>query len=218
MDYTQLMQCSDDRKSRVGIVGATKGYGYTLLAQIPTVSHMELRAICSRHADECEAVLRDIGYDMKRVVFCENESDIKAAPEDAIIIVSDYKLVIACGITALVEATGNTAVSADAARLAIEAGINVYMVSKETDSVCGPYLTKLASSILLSTGISPATFSIFTAGPACWALISLPPANPANMISSGIGTPATLPFLTARMKASRSPVWPTTGTTAARKH
>ena len=145
MDYTQLMQCSDDRKSRVGIVGATKGYGYTLLAQIPTVSHMELRAICSRHTDECEAVLRDIGYDMKRVVFCENTSDIEAAPEDAIIIVSDYKLVIACGITALVEATGNTAVSADAARLAIEAGINVYMVSKETDSICGPYLNDLAA-------------------------------------------------------------------------
>ena len=145
MDYTFLMNTDSEKVSKVGIVGATKGYGYTLLAQIPTVSHMELRAVCSRHKEECEAVLKDIGYENDRFVYCETEEDVKSAPEDAVIIVSDYRLIITSGITALVEATGNTAVSLDAARLAIEAGINVYMVSKETDSFCGPYLNRLAS-------------------------------------------------------------------------
>ena len=46
MDYTNLLKDNSGKISRVGIVGATKGYGYTLLAQIPKVAHMELRVIC----------------------------------------------------------------------------------------------------------------------------------------------------------------------------
>ena len=63
MDYTNLLNDRSGRVSRVGVVGATKGYGYTLLAQIPTVAHMKLRVICSRHTDECLEVLKEIGYD-----------------------------------------------------------------------------------------------------------------------------------------------------------
>ena len=56
MDYTNLLKDKSGKVSKVGIVGATKGYGYTLLAQIPKVAHMELRVICSRHLEECEEV------------------------------------------------------------------------------------------------------------------------------------------------------------------
>ena len=35
MDYTNLLKDNSGKISRVGIVGATKGYGYTLLAQTP---------------------------------------------------------------------------------------------------------------------------------------------------------------------------------------
>ena len=61
MDYTNLINDKSGKKSRVGIIGATRGYGYTLLAQIPHVKHMELRVISSRHTDECIAVLEEIG-------------------------------------------------------------------------------------------------------------------------------------------------------------
>lgn len=134
MDYTNLLNDRSGRVSRVGVVGATKGYGYTLLAQIPTVAHMKLRVICSRHTDECLEVLKEIGYDEAGITVCNSLEDIKAASEDAILIVDDYRLVTECGITALVECTGNTAVSSDAALRALRKGINVYMVSKETDS------------------------------------------------------------------------------------
>lgn len=144
MDYTYLFDDVGEKKSVVGIIGATKGYGYTLLAQMPKVKHMELRVICSRHSDECREVLKETGFGDKTIVECASVEDIKKAPDDAIIIVSDYKLVNECGITALVEATGNTAISSDAAESALKKGINVYMVSKETDSVCGPALSKLA--------------------------------------------------------------------------
>ncbi|MDD3368858.1 MAG: homoserine dehydrogenase [Lachnospiraceae bacterium] len=145
MDYTNLINDKSGKKSKVGIIGATKGYGYTLLAQIPHVKHMELRVICSRHTDECVDVLTEIGYDTKKIVVCADKAEIDKAANDAILVVSDYKLVMECGITAMVECTGNTAVSSDAALLALNKKINVYMVSKETDSVCGPLLNKVAA-------------------------------------------------------------------------
>ena len=106
MDYTNLLNDRSGRVSRVGVVGATKGYGYTLLAQIPTVAHMKLRVICSRHTDECLEVLKEIGYDEAGITVCNSLEDIKAASENAILIVDDYRLVTECGITALVECTG----------------------------------------------------------------------------------------------------------------
>lgn len=145
MDYTKLINDNIGKKSKVGIIGATRGYGYTLLAQIPKVKLMDLRVICSRHPEECLAVLKEIGYDEKKIVFCADKKEIDKTSEDAILIVKDYRLVMECGITALVECTGNTAVSSDAAVSALQRGINVYMVSKETDSVCGPILNQIAA-------------------------------------------------------------------------
>lgn len=145
MDYTNLFLNTDGKKARVGVVGATRGYGYTLLAQILHVELMELRAVCSRHPEECMEVLKEIGYPLERVVVCENKAQIEAAAADAILIVADYHLVMECGVTSIVECTGNTKVSCDAAVKALKKGMNVYMVSKETDSVCGTYLHQLAS-------------------------------------------------------------------------
>lgn len=144
MDYTNLLNDKSGKISKVGIVGATKGYGYTLLAQIPKVKHMVLRVICSRHSEECLEVLKEVGYEEADIVLCKDTDEIAKAGEDKILIVSDYHLVMECGITALVECTGNTAVSSDAAFSALKKGINVYMVSKETDSVCGALLNKTA--------------------------------------------------------------------------
>lgn len=129
MDYTNLLNDSSGKKSKVGIIGATRGYGYTLLAQIPRVKHMDLRVICSRHPEECMEVLKEIGYDESQVVVCENKEEIENTDQEKILIVKDYRLVMECGITALVECTGNTAVSSDAAISALKRGINVYMVS-----------------------------------------------------------------------------------------
>lgn len=145
MDYTNLLKDNSGKKSKVGIIGATRGYGYTLLAQIPKVKLMELRVICSRHTDECLEVLKEIGYDGSKMIICGTKEQIEGAPDDAILIVKDYRLVMECGITALVECTGNTVVSSDAAISALRRGINVYMVSKETDSVCGPILNQIAA-------------------------------------------------------------------------
>ena len=64
MDYTSLFKNNGGKKSKVGIIGATRGYGYTLLAQIPKVELMELRLISSRHTDECVEVLTGLDLPM----------------------------------------------------------------------------------------------------------------------------------------------------------
>ena len=97
MDYTNLINDNSGKISKVGIIGATRGYGYTLLAQIPKVKHMQLRVISSRHTDECLDVLKEIGYDEKHIVVCQDKEQIDRAPEDAVLIVSDYRLVVECG-------------------------------------------------------------------------------------------------------------------------
>lgn len=142
MDFLNISKIK--KKSKVGIIGATKGFGYTVLAQLSTVDKVDLRVVNSRNAKECCDVLEEIGYDMDKVVVCANKEEIDQVSDDAIIVLEDYRLVMDCGVTSIVEATGNTEVSADAAVRALERGINVYMVSKETDSICGPYLNKLA--------------------------------------------------------------------------
>lgn len=143
MNFTHFFdRC--DKVSSVGVIGATKGYGYTLLAQIPKVSHMTLRLISSRHPEECASVLTELGYPTDRFLFCEDAQAVRNAPKDAILIIKDYRLALDSDITSLVECTGNTTVSADIAVHALEQGINVYMVSKETDSVCGPMLSRVA--------------------------------------------------------------------------
>ena len=77
MDYTNLYNNPDGKVSKVGIIGATRGYGYTLLAQIPKVKNMELRVICSRHTDECMGVLKEIGYDENRIAVCQDKGQIR---------------------------------------------------------------------------------------------------------------------------------------------
>ena len=93
MDYTTLLKNSSGKKSRVGIIGATRGYGYTLLAQIPKVDSMELRLISSRHTAECIEVLTGLGYDEDSITVCENQEQVRDAAKNAVIIVNDYRLV-----------------------------------------------------------------------------------------------------------------------------
>ena len=144
MDYSVLIKSSNGKKSRVGIVGATSGYGYTLLAQISQVSLMELRMICALDAGDCQRVLLELGYDRENMVICENARQLYAAPDQAILILTDYRLVPETDITALVECTGNTVVGSWLSEEALKKGIHVYMVSKETDSVCGVAMNQIA--------------------------------------------------------------------------
>lgn len=143
MDYTYLFK-NVDKKSKLAIIGASRGYGYTLLSQLLKVKEIQLRVVCSTKVDACKKALEENGYGNYKQVVAATPEEVKAADEDAIIIVNDYKLALEADITSVVECTGNSWVGADTSQTAIKRGINVYMVSKELDSVCGPYFNNLA--------------------------------------------------------------------------
>ena len=144
MDYSYFEDKFAGQKTKVGIIGATRGYGYTIVVQLLYTPQCSLRLICSRHPDECVDVLKKVGYNEKLIKVCETGDDVAACGPDDILVVSDYRLIVGAGLNTVVECTGKVDLSSSAAALAIRNGINVCMVSKETDSVCGPYLTKMA--------------------------------------------------------------------------
>lgn len=142
MDYTKLLDY--DKKIKLGIIGASQGFGYTTLVQIKNIDQIDIRVVCSIDIDESYNALIETGYDKEKIVICHNVEEIKNTNESDIIVVDDYKLVLESGITSIVESTGDLNIGIYIAENALTKGINVYMVSKETDSFSGAYFNQLA--------------------------------------------------------------------------
>lgn len=145
MDYSFIFDKCSDKRCRLGVIGATKGFGYTLLAQLSHIGKIKLRFASSRHPEECLAILLELGYKKETIRLCETEDDVKNAGEDDIIISSNNDLSFVAGLTSIIECTGNTHIGCSISKRALSNGINVYMVSKETDSFAGPMLSRIAA-------------------------------------------------------------------------
>ncbi len=159
MDFNYLLRKYKGQKVKVGVIGATRGYGYTIIDQLRKSPLCALRFISSRHSEECRSVLLELGYDEKRIKVCSNRDEVKESGSGDHLIISDYSFMTDSGVDVVIECTGNTQVGADATTIALENGIDVCMVSKETDSICGPYFNALAEkngrSYMLAEGDQP---------------------------------------------------------------
>ena len=82
MDYSYFEDKFAGRKTKVGIIGATRGYGYTIVVQLLYTPQCSLRLICSRHPDECVDVLKKVGYNEKLIKVCATGDDVKACGPD----------------------------------------------------------------------------------------------------------------------------------------
>jgi predicted homoserine dehydrogenase-like protein len=90
-------------------------------------------------------LLVSLGYQAHAVRICHDSDDVRrAVAAQQVVLVSDHALLAGVQHDMLVEATGQPEVSVRIAIDAIRRGIHVGMVSKETDSVAGPYLNQLA--------------------------------------------------------------------------
>lgn len=142
MDYTQLI--GHDKKIKLGIIGASHGFGYTTLVQIKNIDQIDVRIVCSIDIEGSYNALIESGYNKEKIVVCHNVQEIKNSDESNIIVVDDYRLVLESGISSVVEATGDITIGTYIAENALIKGINVYMGSKETDSFSGTYFNQLA--------------------------------------------------------------------------
>lgn len=145
MNYELLFKELPNRRIRIALTGAAGGFSRTLLVQCRAIRNVDMAALCDLDLEGTLALLVSLGYQPQSVRICHNSDDVqRAVTQQQIVLVNDHVLLAGVQHDMLVEATGQPEVSVQIAIDAIRRGAHVGMVSKETDSVAGPYLNKLA--------------------------------------------------------------------------
>lgn len=145
MNYELLFKELPNRRIRIALTGAAGGFSRTLLVQCRAIKNVDLAALCDLDLDGTLALLVELGYDARSIRICANADEVRGAVDARqVVLVSDHLLLAGVAMDMLIEATGAPEVSVQIAIDAIGRGIHVGMVSKETDSVAGPYLNQLA--------------------------------------------------------------------------
>jgi predicted homoserine dehydrogenase-like protein len=145
MNYELLFKELPNRRIRIALTGAAGGFSRTLLVQCRAIRNVDLAALCDLDLEGTLALLVSLGYQAQSIRICSSADDVqRAVAEEQIVLVRDHALLAGVQHDMLVEATGQPEVSVQVAIDAIRRGVHVGMVSKETDSVVGPYLNKLA--------------------------------------------------------------------------
>ena len=121
------------------------GFGRSFLAQGMRVPLMRARIAVDVDAAIAAAGFSALGVPPKDIAICETAAQAHHAwSKGQFIAAADLEIVIGLPIDVVVEATGNPEAGARHSRLAIEAGHHLLLVSKEVDSVVGPYLAHFA--------------------------------------------------------------------------
>lgn len=126
------------------IIVGTGGFGRSFLAQARHVKGLACRIAIDREAATAARVMASVGID--DIALCADAASARAAWDAGrAIAAADLAVVLDLPVDVVLEATGNPEAGARHARLAIEAGRHVVMVTKETDSVAGPILARMAA-------------------------------------------------------------------------
>ncbi|WP_428032441.1 NAD(P)H-dependent oxidoreductase [Ancylobacter sp.] len=136
-----------DRPPVETCVVGTGGFGRSFLAQGLRVPRLRCRVAVDREAAVAAGALASVGIDPARIHVCATPAEAQAAfAAGDFVAAGDLATVIGLPIEVVVEATGHPEAGARHARLAIEAGKHLAVVSKELDSVVGPGLARMAEA------------------------------------------------------------------------
>lgn len=145
MNHLRYFAGRDSRRIECAIVG-TGGFGRSFLAQARHIKGLTCRIAIDLDAGIAADALRSVGTDPGQIIECTDAASARAAWEAGqSIAAADLALVTELPIEVVLEATGNPEAGSRHARVAIEAGKHVIMVTKETDSVIGPILSRMAA-------------------------------------------------------------------------
>jgi predicted homoserine dehydrogenase-like protein len=123
------------------------GFGRSFLAQGLRVPLVNARIAVDIDASIAAAGFTALGVAPADVALCRCAGEAQQAwTAGKYIAAADLAVVVGLPIDVVVEATGNPEAGARHGRLAIEAGHHLVLVSKEVDSVVGPYLAQLAKA------------------------------------------------------------------------
>jgi len=143
MNYELLFSELGERRIRIALTGANGGFGRTFLAQCRVARHVDLAVLCDRDVEGLRATLLALGYAPSALYVCNTEAEVRAAAGGTAL-VADAGWLAQAAHDIVVEATGVPEVSVEIAEAALRRGVHVGMVTKETDSVVGPWLNRLA--------------------------------------------------------------------------
>jgi predicted homoserine dehydrogenase-like protein len=132
MNLTALLgkRLETGRPVRVALIGAGK-FGSMFLAQVPTITGLEVVVIADLDPDRAREACRTVGWDEARISSTRFVADgLEACQGD--------------GIEVVIEATGHPEAGIRHALAAIKAGRHMVMVNVEADVLAGPLLAERA--------------------------------------------------------------------------
>ncbi|WP_394426726.1 flagellar biosynthesis protein FlgA [Vreelandella stevensii] len=142
MNYLQHFET--DKVVEACIAGAGD-FGRGVLRQARQMPGLSARIAIDIHADKAVEALRHAGVPETQIMVCHSASDAEQAWENGFFIATaSFETIKALPFDILVESTGIPDVGARYAEAALLAGKHVGIATKETESVVGPYLTRLA--------------------------------------------------------------------------
>ena len=145
MNYELLFDTLPRRRIRIALTGAYGGFGRTFVAQCRMAPHVDLVVLCDRDVDGLRDTLLGMGYAPSTLRTCSTPGDLQSASEQgALALVADTEQLALAPHDIVIEATGVPEVSVAVAEAALRRRVHVGMVTKETDSVVGPWLNRLA--------------------------------------------------------------------------
>ncbi len=121
------------------------GFGRSFIAQGQRVPLMNVRVAVDIDAAVAARGFVAVGIPEQEVVVCRTAAEARTAwDRGCYVAAADLAIAVDLPIDVVVEATGNPEAGARHGRMAIDAGHHLVLVSKEVDSVIGPYLAALA--------------------------------------------------------------------------
>lgn len=144
MNYDLLFSNSSKKKVELAIIGVG-GFNHSLFTYGMRNEKLSIRILCGRNIQKCVDAYLAAGVKQEDIVHCtDKENGLKAYAAGKSLVFDDVKLAMQMPFDVVVEGTGNPEASATYALHAIENGKSVVNVTKESDVVVGPLLSKKA--------------------------------------------------------------------------
>jgi len=145
MNYDALFSQHADKTVRAGLIGAGQ-FGASFIAQTTRTPILDVPILCDLDSERAASVFAAAGYADEDIEIADSAAAAKIALEKGRrVAIQDAAIVPELPIDIVVEATGNPEAAVTIGVAAISAGKHLAMVSKEADSVVGPYLSQLAT-------------------------------------------------------------------------
>ena len=144
MNFDHFFPVSKKQKVTAGLVGAGQ-FGASLINQATLMPMLDVPFLCDLNIELAKKAFSDAGVAEEDIFYADNKKAALSAFElGKKVITDDYRLVCELPADIIVEATGQPEAAASIAYLALTSGYHVAMVTKEADSVVGPYLSRIA--------------------------------------------------------------------------